>query len=142
MKNLKKMQNTELIVLLVCFYYELLFFFFDKFLFQFSILISLFNYYFFLIKFPYPFTDLFTIIKSVFSYSCFLDLISLKIFYDLSSFFYPIILNRINFSLATSKFSTFFKSSTVTPILKKPPLNLSIISNYRPITNLYFPQVF
>ena len=72
------------------------------------------------------------------SSSCSLDLISPKILNDLSSFFYLIILNLINLSLATSKFPTSFKSSIVTPILKNPSLDSSIISNYRPISNLSF----
>ena len=84
------------------------------------------------------FTDLISIIKSVFSSSCSLDLIVPKTLNDLSSFFYPIILNLINHSLPTSKFPTFFKSST--PILKKPSLDLSIISNHHPIANLSFPS--
>ena len=84
------------------------------------------------------FTDLISIIKSVSSSSCSLDLIPPKILNDLSSFFYLIILNLINLSLATSKFPTSFKSSIVTPIPKKPFLDPSIISNYRPISNLFF----
>ena len=83
------------------------------------------------------FTDLISIIKSVYSSSCSLDLISPKTLNDLSSFFYPIILNLINLFLATYKFPTFFKSSIVTPILKKP-LDPSIISNYRPFSNIFF----
>ena len=53
---------------------------------------------------PITFTDLISIIKSVTSSSCSFDLIPPKILNDLSSFFYPIILNFINLSLATSKF--------------------------------------
>ena len=87
---------------------------------------------------PITFTNLTSIIKSVSSFFCSLDLIPPKILNDLSSFFYPIIINIINFSLATSKFPTSFKSSIVTPILKKPSLDSSIISNYRPISNLSF----
>ena len=89
---------------------------------------------------PITFTDLISIIKSVSSSSCSLGLIPPQILNDLSSFFYPIILNHINFSLATSKFPTFFKASILTPILKKPSLDPSIIFNYRPISNLSFLQ--
>ena len=81
---------------------------------------------------PITFTDLITIIKSVSSSSCSLDLIPPKILNDLSFFFYSIILNLMNLSLATSKLPTFFKSSIVTPVLNP------IISNYRPISNLSF----
>ena len=88
---------------------------------------------------PITLTDLITIIKSVSSSSCLLDLSSPKIFNDLSSFFYPIILNiNINFSLAISNIPISFKSSIVTPIQKKPSFYLSIISNYHPISNLSF----
>ena len=85
---------------------------------------------------PITFTDLITIIKSVSSSSCSLDLIPLKILNDLFSFFYPITINLINL-LQT----TFFKSSIITPILIKPSLDPSIISNYLPISNLsYFSK--
>ena len=87
---------------------------------------------------PITFTDLITIIKSVSSASCSLDLIPPKIFNDLFSSFYPIILNLINLSLATSKFPISSKSSIITPILKKTSFDPSIISNYRPISNLSF----
>ena len=87
---------------------------------------------------PITFTDLISIIKSVSSSFCSLDLIPPKILNDLTSFFYPIILNLINLSLATFKFPSFFKSSIVTPILKKPSLDPFIISNYRSISDLSF----
>ena len=99
---------------------------------SFSASVSLFRFS------PITFTDLIIIIKSVSSSSCPFDLILLKILNDLSSFFYPIILYLINLSQATSKFPTSFKSSVVTPILKKPSLDPSIISNYQPISNLSF----
>ena len=64
----------------------------------------------------------------------------LTLFLQKSLMNFPIIFNLINFSLAISKFPTSFKSSIVTPILKKPSLDPSIISNYRPISNLSFLQ--
>ena len=82
---------------------------------------------------PITFTDLMSIIKSESSFSCSRDLKDFSFF-----FFYRIILKLINLSLATSKFPTSFKSSIVTPILKKPSLDPSIISNYRLFTNLSF----
>ena len=87
---------------------------------------------------PIPFTDLISIIKAVSSSSCSLDLDPPKILNNFSSFFYPSILNLLNLSLASSKFPTSFKSSIVTPILKKISLDPSIISNYRPLSNLSF----
>ena len=47
-------------------------------------------------------------------------------------------LSLISLFLSISKFSTSFKLSIVTPILKKPSLDPSSISNYLPISNLSF----
>ncbi len=44
----------------------------------------------------------------------------------------------INTSLLTCIFPTAFKQARVTPLLKKPTLNTSLIENYRPISLLPF----
>ncbi len=47
-------------------------------------------------------------------------------------------LTHINTSLLTGIFPTAFKQSRVTPLLKKPTLNTSLIENYRPVSLLPF----
>ncbi len=47
-------------------------------------------------------------------------------------------LTHINTSLLTGIFSTAFKQARVTPLLKKPTLNTSLIENYRPVSLLPF----
>ncbi len=44
----------------------------------------------------------------------------------------------INTSLLTGIFPTAFKQARVTPLLKKPTLNTSLIENYRPVSLLPF----
>jgi Reverse transcriptase (RNA-dependent DNA polymerase) len=43
---------------------------------------------------------------------------------------------EVDSSMYTEHFSTLFKSASVTPLLKKPGLDKSLPSNYRPISNL------
>ncbi len=47
-------------------------------------------------------------------------------------------LTHINTSLLTGIFPTAFKQARVTPLLKKPTLNTSLLENYRPISLLPF----
>ncbi len=46
--------------------------------------------------------------------------------------------HTINTSLLTGIFPTAFKQARVTPLLKKPTLNTSLIENYRPVSLLPF----
>ncbi|XP_013859206.1 RNA-directed DNA polymerase from mobile element jockey [Austrofundulus limnaeus] len=50
----------------------------------------------------------------------------------------PAILNIINSSITTSVVPDAFKHAVVTPLLKKPGLDPSVCSNYRPISKLPF----
>ncbi len=50
----------------------------------------------------------------------------------------PALTHIINTSLLTGTFSTAFKQARVTPLLKKPTLNTSLIENYRPVSLLPF----
>lgn len=51
----------------------------------------------------------------------------------------PVILNLINNSLATGCVQTCIKQATVQPLIKKPSLDPTILSNYMPILKLPFP---
>ncbi len=50
----------------------------------------------------------------------------------------PALTHIINTSLLTGIFPTAFKQARVTPLLKKPTLNTSLIENYRPVSLLPF----
>jgi hypothetical protein len=50
----------------------------------------------------------------------------------------PIISHIINLSLSSGEFPLNFKSSLVTPLLKKDSLDKEVLSNYRPVSNLSF----
>ncbi|XP_058601970.1 uncharacterized protein LOC131521359 [Onychostoma macrolepis] len=50
----------------------------------------------------------------------------------------PTLTHIINTSLLTGIFPTAFKQARVTPLLKKPTLNTSLIENYRPVSLLPF----
>ncbi|XP_005749552.1 RNA-directed DNA polymerase from mobile element jockey-like, partial [Pundamilia nyererei] len=50
----------------------------------------------------------------------------------------PVLLVLINACLSSGCFPTLFKHAVVQPLLKKPNLDPSILSNYRPISNLPF----
>ena len=48
------------------------------------------------------------------------------------------IINIVNQSLSDSSARRCFKHSNVTPLLKKPNLDMGILKNYRPVSNLSF----
>ncbi len=50
----------------------------------------------------------------------------------------PALTHIINTSLRTGIFPTAFKQARVTPLLKKPTLNTSLLENYRPVSLLPF----
>ncbi len=50
----------------------------------------------------------------------------------------PALTHIINTSLLTGIFPTAFKQARVTPLLKKPTLNTSLLENYRPVSLLPF----
>jgi hypothetical protein len=52
------------------------------------------------------------------------------------SVFSDLISHLANLSFSQGRFPTLFKSAIVTPLLKKPGLDKSLPSNYRPISNL------
>ena len=50
----------------------------------------------------------------------------------------PVITKIVNLSLTSGIFPTDWKESLVTPLLKKEGLNVSLLENYRPVSNLSF----
>ncbi len=67
-----------------------------------------------------------------------LDPIPSHLFQAISSTLLPALTHIINTSLLTGIFPTAFNQARVTPLLKKPTLNTSLLENYRPVSLLPF----
>ncbi|XP_058627039.1 uncharacterized protein LOC131537537 [Onychostoma macrolepis] len=70
--------------------------------------------------------------------TCPLDPIPSHLLQAISPTLLPTLTHIINTSLLTGIFPTAFKQARVTPLLKKPTLNTSLIENYRPVSLLPF----
>ncbi len=70
--------------------------------------------------------------------TCSLDPIPSHLLQTISPTLLPALTHIINTSLLTGIFPTAFKQARVTPLLKKPTLNTSLLENYRPISLLPF----
>ncbi len=70
--------------------------------------------------------------------TCPLDPIPSHLFQAISPALLPALTHIINTSLLTGIFPTAFKQARVTPLLKKPTLNTSLLENYRPVSLLPF----
>ncbi len=70
--------------------------------------------------------------------TCPLDPIPSHLLQAISPALLPALTHIINTSLLTGIFPTAFKQARVTPLLKKPTLNTSLIENYRPVSLLPF----
>ncbi len=70
--------------------------------------------------------------------TCPLDPIPSYLLQAISPALLPALTHIINTSLLTGIFPTAFKQARVTPLLKKPTLNTSLIENYRPVSLLSF----
>ncbi len=70
--------------------------------------------------------------------TCPLDPIPSHLLQVISPALLPALTHIINTSLLTGIFPTAFKQARVTPLLKKPTLNTSLLENYRPVSLLPF----
>ncbi len=70
--------------------------------------------------------------------TCPLDPIPSHLLQAISPALLPALIHIINTSLLTGIFPTAFKQARVTPLLKKPTLNTSLLENYRPVSLLPF----
>ncbi len=70
--------------------------------------------------------------------TCPLDPIPSHLLQAISPALLPALTHIINTSLLTGIFPTAFKQARVTPLLKKPTLNTSLLKNYRPVSLLPF----
>ncbi len=70
--------------------------------------------------------------------TCSLDPIPSHLLQAISPTLLPALTHIINTTLLTGIFPTAFKQARVTPLLKKPTLNTSLLENYRPVSLLPF----
>ena len=85
---------------------------------------------------PVTETEVLRVLKSMPSKSSPLDFIPTSLLKSCSSTFAHVIARLANLSFEQSTFPTMFKTAQVTPLLKKPGLDESDPTSYRPISNL------
>ncbi len=89
-------------------------------------------------QFSPPHTQVSKLLLSSHPTTCPLDPIPSHLLQAISPTLLPALTHIINTSLLTGIFPTAFKQARVTPLLKKPTLNTSLIENYRPVSLLPF----
>uniref|UniRef100_A0AAQ6IQI3 Reverse transcriptase domain-containing protein n=1 Tax=Anabas testudineus TaxID=64144 RepID=A0AAQ6IQI3_ANATE len=70
--------------------------------------------------------------------TCSLDPITSSLLQAIAPTLIPAITQIINTSVTTGTFPTSFKQAQITPLLKKPSLDPSLVENYRPVSLLSF----
>ena len=75
-------------------------------------------------------------------YSSPLDPLPISLFHNLASFLTPFISTVVNSYLIIGKIPDILKLAIVIPLLKKHNLDKEILTNYRPISQLYFISKF
>ena len=83
-------------------------------------------------------TELDNIVGQLRSSTCCLDPLPTAFFKTVFNCLAPEILHIINWSLQSGIFPTSLKTAVIKPLLKKNNLDQSVITNYRPISNLPF----
>ncbi len=78
------------------------------------------------------------LILSSHSTSCLLDPIPSHLLQAISPAVVPTLTHIVNTSLHTGVFPSTFKQACITPLLKKPTLNPTLLGNYRPVSLLPF----
>ncbi|KAK2917266.1 hypothetical protein Q8A73_004012 [Channa argus] len=82
--------------------------------------------------------DVSTLLLSNHPTTCTLDPITSTLLQAVAPALMPAITQVINTSLKTGTFPTSFKQALITPLLKKPSLDPSVVENYRPVSLLPF----
>ena len=72
------------------------------------------------------------------SKSCSLDLVPTWLLKEYLTCLLPTITNIVNLSMSTGIVPTTMKSALVTPLLKKPSLDMDVMNKFRPVSNLSF----
>ena len=78
------------------------------------------------------------VIKGSKKTTCSLDPIPTMLLADMLPSATPFIVHIINLSFNTGTFHESLKSAVVMPLLKKPGLDVEVLKNYRPVSNLSF----
>ena len=78
------------------------------------------------------------LVSSSASKTCSLDPMPTKLIKDNSDVMVPVLKDIINGSLAAGSVPASMKKALVTPLLKKDNLDVKILKNYRPVSNLSF----
>ena len=79
-----------------------------------------------------------TIVNSSKSSTCLLDPIPTKLLKELLPVIGTPLLNIVNASLVCGHIPQTLKLAVIKPLIKKPNLDVNVLSNYRPISNLPF----
>ncbi len=87
---------------------------------------------------PLTEAEVFKLLLSSHPTTCPLDPIPSHLLQAISPTLLPALTHIINTSLLTGIFPAAFKQARVTPLLKKPTLNTSLIENYRPVCLIPF----
>src|SRR5688572_19321322 len=87
-------------------------------------------------RLPVTYFEVFKLLKSMVPKSSPMDFIPTPLIVSCSDVFSHLIAHLANLSFAEGCFPSCFKSALVTPLLKKPELDTSNLSNFRPISNL------
>ncbi len=87
---------------------------------------------------PASHTELLAVINKSPPKSCSLDFIPTSLLKELISAHLPSLLHLVNASFLHGSFPTELKKAVIIPTLKKPSLDKEQLSNYRPVSNLYF----
>uniref|UniRef100_A0A669C582 Reverse transcriptase domain-containing protein n=1 Tax=Oreochromis niloticus TaxID=8128 RepID=A0A669C582_ORENI len=85
---------------------------------------------------PVSLPELVKLVNSVKASSCSLDIIPASLFKNVFQSIGPCVLTLINSSLASGIVPVYFKNAAILPLLKKPQLDPSLWSSYRPISKL------
>ncbi|KAL6458609.1 hypothetical protein MHYP_G00320810 [Metynnis hypsauchen] len=88
--------------------------------------------------YPLPQLELEKIISTVNCTTCTLDAIPPKLLKEVLPAIINPLLTIINSSLSLGYVPKAFKQAVIKPLIKKPNLDVSVLSNYRPISNLPF----
>ena len=70
--------------------------------------------------------------------TCDLDPVPTSLFLDCIDIILPFLAHVINDSLVSGIFPDVHKTALVSPLLKKPGLDINVLKNYRPVSNLSF----
>uniref|UniRef100_A0A669BY78 Poly(U) binding splicing factor 60 n=1 Tax=Oreochromis niloticus TaxID=8128 RepID=A0A669BY78_ORENI len=85
---------------------------------------------------PVSLPELVKLVNSVKASSCSLDIVPASLFKNVFQSIDPSVLTLINSSLASGIVPVYFKNAAILPLLKKPQLDPSLWSSYRPISKL------